>query len=84
MFAVVQAAAEAGELELNVMEPVITRHLLDGLSELGQVAVLFAQRCVDGLRWDVERVAAHLAGSRAAAVEEAARIGYARVADAAR
>jgi hypothetical protein len=33
-------------------------------------------RCVDGLEWDADRVAANLAGSLAPAVEQGARDGY--------
>jgi aspartate ammonia-lyase len=76
MLATVGAAVAGGELELNVMEPVIARHLLGALRELGRTTELFAERCVAGLEWDLARVASHLQGSRAAAVERAARDGY--------
>ena len=76
-FAVVEAAAAGGELDLNVMEPVIVKHLLASLHDVGVACRLFAERCVDGLAWDRERVAANLAGSLAPAVERAARDGYA-------
>ena len=70
------AAVSAGELELNVMEPVIARHLLGGMRELGAAIELFAERCVVGLEWDLDAVATHLAGSRADAVLRAADEGY--------
>ena len=72
----VQAASAAGELELNVMEPVAVRHLLEGLEQLATTASLFAERCLAGLSWNREAVAAHLAGSRAAAVALALEQGY--------
>jgi aspartate ammonia-lyase len=72
----VAAAVGAGELELNVMEPLIARHLLGGLSELGRTIELFAERCVVGLEWDLDAVARHMSGSRAAAIERAAALGY--------
>jgi aspartate ammonia-lyase len=75
--ATVEAAVGGGELELNVMEPVIARRLLESLDDAGRVAVLFADRCVAGLAWDAEAVAAHLAGSRADAMDHAAAEGYA-------
>jgi len=75
-FAVVEAAASRGELDLNVMEPVIAKHLLASLHDVGAACELFAVRCVAGLEWDAERVAANLAGSLAPAVERAARDGY--------
>ena len=76
-FAVVEAAASGGELDLNVMEPVIVKHLLASLHDVGAACRLFAERCVEGLAWDGDRVAANLAGSLAPAVEQAAREGYA-------
>jgi aspartate ammonia-lyase len=80
VLATVAAAVSAGELELNVMEPVIARHLLGGLREFGAVVERFSERCVAGLEWDLEVVAQHLAGSRAAAIERAASDGYDAVA----
>jgi aspartate ammonia-lyase len=72
----VAAAVNAGELELNVMEPVIARLLLGSLGELGRTLEVFAERCVTGLEWDLDAVARHMRGSRAAAVERAAAHGY--------
>jgi len=80
MATIVEAAAAAGELELNVMEPVIARHLLGSLRELGRVAELFGERCVAGLEWQDDALAAHLAGSRAELVQRAAEEGYAHAA----
>ena len=76
MLAVVGAAVSGGELELNVMEPVIARHLIGGLRELGRTVELFAERCVAGLEWDLEVVARRLEGSRAGDVERARSEGY--------
>jgi aspartate ammonia-lyase len=72
----VAAAVGGGELELNVMEPVIARLLLGGMRELGRTIEIFAERCVAGLEWDLDAVARHLRGSRASAVERAASHGY--------
>jgi fumarate hydratase class II len=46
----------AGNFELNVMLPVIARNLLESIRLLSNVARLFADRCVDGLTADVERM----------------------------
>jgi aspartate ammonia-lyase len=73
---VVGAAVCGGELELNVMEPVIARHLMGGLREFGRTVELFAERCVAGLEWDLDVVALRLAGSRAGDVERARVEGY--------
>ncbi len=80
VLATVGAAVSGGELELNVMEPVIARHLIGALREVGRATGLFAERCIAGLEWDLEVVAARMAGSRAGAVERAAVEGYDAVA----
>jgi aspartate ammonia-lyase len=73
---VVELAAAAGELDLNVMEMVVARHLLAALVQLGEVASLFAARCLDGLEWQRDVVDRHLAGSRADAVERVLASGH--------
>jgi len=76
MATVVETAVAAGELELNAMEPVIARHLLASLHDVGRVAQIFAHRCIAGLEWNEETLQAHLAGSLAGVVESAAELGY--------
>ena len=82
MATTVETAVAAGELELNVMEPVIARHLLGGLHDVGAVARIFADRCIAGLRWNTTTIAEHLDGSLQGAVEAMAEQGYAAVASA--
>lgn len=72
----VELAAASGELELNVMEPVIAKHLLGMLEVAGRTARLFADRCVAGMRWNEERIQANLEGSLAASMERAVERGY--------
>lgn len=74
--ATVEAAVAGGELELNVMEPVIALRLPDSLVDVGRVARLFADRCIVGLRWRPDVLARHLEGSLAGAVEQALAEGY--------
>lgn len=45
----VTLAAEAGQLELNVMEPVIAYNLFTSLDMLGRACRALADRCVDGI-----------------------------------
>lgn len=52
----VEAAVAAGELELNIMEPVIVDALIDILDDLASSATVFAERCVTGLTWDGARL----------------------------
>jgi aspartate ammonia-lyase len=75
-FHIIESAVAAGELDLNVMEPVICRYLLEALGGLAIAAQTFADRCLSGLEWDRDAVAAHLAGSLLAAVEHAATVGH--------
>ncbi len=51
----VTLAAQAGQLELNVMEPVLVHNLLQSLDILRNVTVVFKHRCIDGIRANVER-----------------------------
>jgi aspartate ammonia-lyase len=73
---VVETAVAAGELDLNVMEPVIARHLLEALERLALICDLFVSRCLDGLEWDAPTVALHLRGSLRPAVELVALVGH--------
>jgi aspartate ammonia-lyase len=45
----VTLAAEAGQLELNVMEPVIAYNLFTSLDMLGRACRTLAERCVEGI-----------------------------------
>jgi fumarate hydratase, class II len=45
----------AGNLELNVMLPVIARNLLESIRLLANIARLLADRCVAGIEADVDR-----------------------------
>jgi aspartate ammonia-lyase len=47
-------AAEAGQLELNVMEPVIAYNLFTSIDMLGRACRTLAERCIDGITANVE------------------------------
>lgn len=51
----VALAAEAGQLELNVMEPVLTFNLLQSLDILRNVVTVFASKCISGITANVQR-----------------------------
>ena len=53
--AAVAWGAARGNFELNVQLPVIARNVLEPVELLGNVARVFADRCIDGLAADVER-----------------------------
>jgi aspartate ammonia-lyase len=73
---VVEAAVAAGELELNVMEPVIAKHLLAAIADAGRVARQFADRCIAGIEWDETVLSENLLGSLADVVTLAGEAGY--------
>jgi aspartate ammonia-lyase len=52
----VTMAAEAGQLQLNVFEPVIAFRLLAGISALTNACVVLRERCVDGITANPERM----------------------------
>lgn len=51
----VTLASEAGQLELNVMEPVLTYNLLQSLDILRNVATVFTEKCVKGITANIQR-----------------------------
>lgn len=51
----VTMASEAGQLELNVMEPVLIYNLLQSLDILNNVCKVFTERCVKGITANVQR-----------------------------
>ena len=51
----ITTAGAAGNLELNVMLPVIGRNLLESLTFLAQACRVLADRCVDGITADEQR-----------------------------
>src|SRR5581483_3617606 len=59
----VALAAAAGELELNVMTPLVGLALGEGFDVLTRAVRLLRTRCLEGLTVDRERVAALVAGS---------------------
>jgi aspartate ammonia-lyase len=52
----VTIAAEAGQLQLNVFEPVIAFRLLAGISSLTNACIVLRERCIDGITANPERM----------------------------
>lgn len=48
-------AAEAGQLELNAMMPLIASNLLDSIEMMTNAVRVFIERCISGIEADVER-----------------------------
>jgi len=76
----IAAAAEAGQLELNVMMPVIAHNLLFTMRILTHASRVFAERCVEGIEADQAQCAHWLERSPALVTALAPRIGYAEAA----
>ncbi len=77
----VATAAEAGQLELNVMMPVIAHNLLFTMQILTNASRIFADACVAGVAADAAQCAHWLERSPAIVTALAPRIGYARAAE---
>ena len=79
--ATVAAAADNGQLELNVMMPVMAWNALHASAILTSALVVFRERCVEGLRPDEERCRELLDRSTALATALSPYIGYAATAE---
>ena len=79
--ATVCAAAEAGQLELNVMMPVMAWNTLHASTILRNAMSALRSRCVDGIEAEAERARELLDRSTAVATALSPYIGYARTAE---
>lgn len=77
-------AAEAGQLQLNVMEPVIAYNMLQSISLLSSGARVLREKCIAGITANVERCREHLESSTAVVTALTPLIGYERAADVAK
>jgi fumarate hydratase class II len=78
--AAVTIGAIRGQLELNVFIPLIAHNLLESVRLLAAVSVLFADRCIDGIELDEERVRGWVEKSLAMVTALVPEIGYDRAA----
>jgi fumarate hydratase class II len=76
----VAAAAEAGQLELNVMMPIIAHNVLFSMLLLTNASRVLAERCVEGVEADAVQCAYWLERSPALVTALAPKIGYAEAA----
>jgi aspartate ammonia-lyase len=76
----IAAATEAGQLELNVMMPVIAHNLLFSMEIIANASRIFAEKCVAGITADAAQCAYWLERSPALVTALAPRIGYAEAA----
>ena len=66
----------AGNLELNVMLPVIGRNVLESIRLLANISRLFADRCISGIEADVERCRMYAESSPSVVTPLNRYIGY--------
>jgi aspartate ammonia-lyase len=78
---VIATAAQAGQLELNVMMPVIAFNLLMSLTILTNALNALRERCVDGITANEERCRWYFEHSVALVTALNPKIGYARAAE---
>ena len=74
--AAVAFGGAAGNLELNVMLPVIARNLLESIRLLASVSVAFADKCIAGIQADVERCRTYALSSPSIGTALNPYIGY--------
>ena len=72
----VALAAAAGELELNVMTPLVADELASALETLTRAVRLLRERCVDGLEVDRRRAQTLVSGSLIEATALSPYLGY--------
>jgi aspartate ammonia-lyase len=78
---VIATAAQAGQLELNVMMPVIAFDLLMSLTILTNALGVLRERCVEGITADEERCRWFVEHSVSLVTALNSKIGYARAAE---
>jgi aspartate ammonia-lyase len=77
----VSVSAEHGQLELNVMMPVIAHNIFLSMLILANTATTLAERCVKGIEANAAQCAFWVERSAALATALAPQIGYARAAE---
>ena len=72
----VTMAAEAGQLELNAMEPVLAHNLFNSLMLLRRGCVVLAEKCIKGIEADEEQCLRYVEQSIGLATALCPHVGY--------
>jgi aspartate ammonia-lyase len=80
----VSTASGAGQLELNVMLPVMIDDMLGSMALMKAAVGLFTRRCLKGIRADAERCRSYFERNPSLATALAPLVGYSRAAELAR
>jgi aspartate ammonia-lyase len=78
---VVSLAGSAGQMELNVMTPVMVHNILSSIELLTNYLPVFREKCVVGLEADEERCRAYLELNPSLATLLSPKIGYLKAAE---
>jgi aspartate ammonia-lyase len=78
---VVSLAVQAGQLDLNVMTPVMIYNILHSMELMRNYLPNFQVSCVDGIEADVERCKSYVAGNPSLATLLSPKIGYMKAAE---
>ncbi len=79
--ATITYASQAGQLELNVMMPVIAYNLLQSIEVMARGVQAFTERCVKGIDADRKRCMSYVEWSTAMATALSPRLGYEKAAE---
>lgn len=82
--AAVSAAAQAGQLQLNAFEPLMVHHLLNSMNRLEAACRVLAERCVQGIEANEDRLRESVDRSAGLATALNPVIGYQRATELAR
>ncbi len=74
--ATVAWSGAAGNFELNVMLPVIARNVLESIRLLANASTLLAERCVDGITANAERMRTYAESSPSVVTPLNKYVGY--------
>jgi aspartate ammonia-lyase len=79
--AAVMMAVQAGQLDLNVMAPVMTYNILESISLLTHYLPVFTVHCIDGITPNEERLLMHAGTNPILATLLTPKIGYLKAAE---
>jgi len=72
----VSLAVQAGQLDLNVMTPVMIHNILQSIQILTNYLPVFTKKCVEGIKVDKKRCASYVENNPSLAVYLSPHIGY--------
>lgn len=72
----ISMAAEAGQLQLNAMEPLITYNILDSMRLLKRAMTMFEHRCISGITANTDHCATQVRNSIGVVTALNPHIGY--------